>query len=85
VRQYLYGNGARHFVTPTPYSAADCVSFLALPEPTVRRGHLLLLDPGKIDEILGPRWVEAGQGIEYLLPHGFTQAALAFPWAVELK
>jgi hypothetical protein len=85
VSQYLYGNTARHFVTPTPYSSADCTGFLALPEPTVRRGHVLLLDPAKINEILGPRWVEAGQGIEYLLPHGFTQEALARSWALELK
>jgi hypothetical protein len=80
VSQYLYGNTARHFVTPTPYSATDCVAYLALPEPTMRRGHLLLLDPMKIDEISGPRWVEAGRGIEYLLPRGFTQSALAFRW-----
>jgi len=85
VSQYLYGNAARHFVTPTPYAAADCVAYLALPDPTVKRGHLLLLDPSKIDEIWGPRWVEAGRAIEYFLPHGFPQAALAFRWALELK
>lgn len=85
VNQYLYGNAARHFVTPTPYAAADCVAYLALPDPTVKRGHLLLLDPSKIEEISGPRWVEAGRAIEYLLPRGFPQAALAFRWALELK
>jgi hypothetical protein len=85
VGQYLYGNSARHFVTPTPYGSADCVTFLALPDPTVKRGHLLLLDPSKIEEISGPRWVEAGGGIEYLLPRGFPQAALAFRWELQLK
>jgi len=40
---------------------------------------VMLLDPSKIDEIKGPRWVRFGNGIEYLLPKGFLSEALVPP------
>jgi hypothetical protein len=82
----LHANGSeqRHFVTPTAYSAAETVSWLALPLPTQDRAFVLMLDPAKIETIVGPRWVRCGKGIEYILPFGFPKEALTLAWEVQV-
>jgi hypothetical protein len=78
------GSMDKHFVTPTPVSARDAGSFLALPSVAERRRYVMLIDPAAIAEIQGPRWVRGGSGIEYLLPNGFPQAALLLGWEIEV-
>jgi hypothetical protein len=85
VGQYGYGSTNRHFVTPTAYSPEECATWLLLPEPNVRRTYVLLLDATRIPEIRGPRWVEGGGGIEYILPNGFPQSAIVNGWAMEVR
>ena len=80
VGQYTGGSPAVHFVTPTPYSSEETVSWLFLPKATEPRTHVLLLDPGKVDVIAGPRWVILGKGIEYILPNGFPKEAVIGGW-----
>jgi hypothetical protein len=65
------------YVTPTPYSPTDAIELLMLPAEDRHREHAMLLDPRKISEILGPRWVQGGFGIEYILPRGYTPKAIA--------
>lgn len=65
-----------HYVTPTPFSPEETVSWLALPAPDQLRPYVLLLKPEKIDIIAGPRWVRMGGGIEYFLPKGFGLDAI---------
>lgn len=73
------------YVTPTPYSPTDAVELLMLPAEDRQREHAMLLDPRKISEVLGPRWVQGGFGIEYLLPQGYTQEAIALrPWSLRM-
>jgi hypothetical protein len=85
VGQIREGSPARHFVTPTPYSADDVVAWLYLPKPTGRREFVLLLDPGKIAVIQGPRWVRLGNGIEYILPEGFQREAIVAGWELNME
>jgi hypothetical protein len=73
------------FTTPTPYSAVEVVSALALPWPKSLRSHVILLDAAKISEIQGPRRVLCGYGLEYLLPNGFPSDALRVPWEIEVR
>jgi hypothetical protein len=73
---FINGSDRRHWVTPTPYSPEDTVPYLALPKPVTNRDYAMLLDPVKIDSILGPRWITLGKGIEYLLPNGFPKEAI---------
>jgi hypothetical protein len=68
--------GRQHWVTPTPYSPQDASVWLALWNGWVLRRFVMLLDPGFIPHIKGPRWIRFGHGIEYLLPNGFPQVAL---------
>jgi hypothetical protein len=74
----------RHFVTPTPYGPEDAVRFLYLPAPVDPPTFVLVIDPSKVDRILGPRWVRMGDGIEYILPEGFTREALVTSWEMTL-
>jgi hypothetical protein len=78
------GSVSKHYVTPTPLSSDGLGSFLALPSVTERREFVMLIDPKAVPEVLGPRWVLAGEGIEYLLPNGFPPHALALPWEIEV-
>jgi len=71
--------GRKHWVTPTPYTPQDAAVWLALPDALNLRTFVMLLDPSKIPDIQGPRWVRYGHGIEYLLPNGFPGAALIYP------
>jgi hypothetical protein len=80
--QFRNGSSRKHYVTPTPYSAEETISWLALPQPTEPRTYVMLLDPARISVILGPRWVRLGKGIEYVLPDGFPQDAIVLGWEV---
>jgi hypothetical protein len=83
--RYLYGDSNRHCTTPTAYASEDLIGFLNLPDPTTRRTHFLLLDAAKVGEILGPRYIAWGGGIEYVLPEGFPKEALINPWGMEIR
>ena len=90
VGRFTAGSTDPHYVTPTPYSPQELTSYLALPNPKKRRAYVLVLDPKKIAEIRGPRWVRGGNGIEYLLPNGFGPDAVAFKgagpsWELEIR
>ncbi len=88
VGQFRNGSPDPSFVTPTPYSPEETVRWLATPRPTWPRTHVLLIDPRRMsdnDVILGPRFVLAGGGIEYLLPNGFGPHALALRWEMEVR
>lgn len=85
VGQYVAGSGNPHWVTPTAYAPEETISWLALPTPRGPRPYVMLLKPGEIVDIWGPRWVRLGGGIEYVLPNGFPAAALAFPWELEVR
>lgn len=78
------GSSRQHFVTPTPYSPDESSSWLALPQPQAKRTYVMILDPEQIDVIRGPRWVRFGDGIEYLLPNGFGDAALVLKWPMKV-
>lgn len=82
VQTYEPGRREMLYTTPTAYSGPDATSWLALPNPQVIRTHVMLLDPGRIAEIWGPRWVRLGKGIEYLLPQGFPAQAIILGWPI---
>jgi hypothetical protein len=90
VGRFTAGSTDPHYVTPTTYSPKELTGFLALPNPRKRRAYVLVLDPKRIAEIRGPRWVRAGNGIEYILPNGFGPDAVAFKdigptWEIEVR
>jgi hypothetical protein len=73
-------HGADHLVyfTPTVLSRTE-IGYLATPSTHIIRTHALLLDPNKLPSgytVLGPRLIDMGGGIEYLLPNGFPREAL---------
>ncbi|HEY8112889.1 MAG TPA: hypothetical protein VII16_08475 [Actinomycetes bacterium] len=76
VPEFLDGSSRGHWVTPTALSPNDVVPWLALYAPMLKRQHLLLINPSKVDVIRGPAWIRLGQGIEYYLPHGFPKSAI---------
>ena len=80
-RQFTTGSPNLNFVTPTPYSPTEAISWLALPTPT-RRDFVLFLDPSSIPVVRGPRRILLGGGIEYILPNGFPASALVVQWPV---
>ena len=83
---YRDGSEDQHFVTPTPYTAGETVSWLALPAPHEERPFVMVLDPSKIDdELWGPRWVRLGKGIEYILPNGFPKQAVVLGWEQQVS
>ena len=74
------------FVCPTPYAPEDLAGYLALPNPTLPRDFVIVLDPVQLDEVADPRWCDLGQGIEYILTSGYTSAAILAPgWAVKVR
>ena len=74
------------YVCPTPLSTEELDAFLALPRPDLRREFAIFLDPMRIDQIQGPRWCAMGQGIEYILPSGYTAGAVLPPgWGVRIR
>ena|SRR5881296_876402 len=84
VGHFARGRGGRVYVTPTPYSPEETISWLSLPFPTAFREFALFLNPkrlgykdaGPLCRVYGPRWVPFGGGIEYLLLDGFTEDAV---------
>ncbi len=79
------GTAKMTYVTPTPYSPSDAVELLMLPAEDRQREHAMLLDPRNISVVLGPRWVQGGFGIEYILPEGYTPGAIALrPWSLRM-
>lgn len=85
VGHYTAGSSDPHWVTPTPYAPEETLSWLALPAPRDPRPYVMLLKPGEIAEVWGPRWVRFGGGIEYYLPRGFPPEAVAFSWELEVR
>ena len=79
------GSDAAHYVTPTPYAPGETVVYLSLPRPASPRRYVMMLDPLRIAEIRGPRWVRLGPGIEYILPRGFPRDALVWGWEQEVR
>lgn len=80
------GSNDPHWVTPTAYAPGETVSWLALPAPAQSRQFVMLLDPAKITrDILGPRWIRMGKGIEYKLPNGLNWQAVVFAWALQVS
>jgi len=82
---FTHGSQADHWVTPTPLTKEDVVSWLSLPNPGIARTHVMLLDPSRINMIQGPKWIRYGSGIEYYLPEGFPEEAILQPWEIELR
>jgi hypothetical protein len=83
----IFGQGTAipTYTTPTPYPAPEVIARLQLPAVTRARQWILVIDPRKVETILGPRWVRwGGFAIEYILPNGFPQDALATKWEVEI-
>lgn len=88
------GVGDPQFVTPTPYAPEETISWLALPAPTELREFVLLLQPERLTDVVGPKWVWMGGGIEYVLLNGFSADAIvdmapgsAVParWEIEVR
>jgi hypothetical protein len=73
----LAGVAHRQFVTPTPYAPGETVSWLALPPAPGPRTFVLLLQPHLLTDVRGPRWIQFGGGIEYILESGFSADAVA--------
>src|SRR5215211_4018811 len=71
--------GVRHrqFVTPTGYAPGETISWLALPPAAGPRTFALLLKPAQLNDVRGPRWIQFGGGIEYVLESGFSADAIA--------
>ncbi len=84
VGDFRFGSDKRHYATPTPYAPEETVSWLYLPSPAQARCFVMLLDPSRILEIQGPRWVRLGKGIEYVLPKGFKREAIVGGWELEV-
>ena len=80
-RLFTTGSGSLQFVTPTPYSSTEVISWLALPTPA-RREFVLFLDAMYLSNVRGPRRVLLGGGLEYLLASGFPASAILVGWQV---
>ena len=80
-RQFTTGSTALQFVTPTPYSPIEVISWLALPTPT-RREFVLFLDAMHLSDVRGPRRVLLGGGLEYLLASGFPANSIVVGWPI---
>ena len=74
------------FVCPTPLSSDEVGHWLNLPRRDLERRYVLFLNPQYIGSVQGPRWCNMGQGIEYILPDGYTEVAIhGMPWVVEVR
>jgi hypothetical protein len=70
------------WVTPTPYSAEDAVRYLALPFGERQREYYWLINPRYLRNVKGPRSIDGGFGIEYLIPEGVPEGALVKRFAL---
>lgn len=76
-------HGGVHYVTPTALCREELLPVLALP-PLATPNFALLLDPGQV-AAAGPRRIRSGQGLEYVLLHGFPASAIVGTgWPVQL-
>lgn len=66
-----------HFMTPTTYAPKDAAQWLSFPSPERLRKYVLLINPALVPVIRGPRRVLMGMGLEYYLPDGFPEVAIA--------
>src|SRR5690242_20129012 len=57
------GTSQTQYVTPTPYAPEETITWLALPPTAGYREWVLLLDPGQLTHVRGPRWIRLGGGI----------------------
>lgn len=73
---FLAGSSDKHWVTPTAFSPTEAIEALALFRPRDPRTYVLALEPARIERALGPRQVQLGVGIEYVLPDGFPLEAV---------
>lgn len=80
-RKFTTASTSPQFVTPTPYSPTEAVSWLALPTPA-RRDFVLFLNPIHLSDVRGPRRVLLGGGLEYILASGFPAATIVVGWPV---
>jgi hypothetical protein len=80
-RQFTTGSTSLQFVTPTPYSPTEVISWLSLPTPA-RREFVLFLDALRLSDVRGPRRVLVGGGLEYPLASGFPANAIVVGWPV---
>lgn len=71
------GTEKKQYVTPTPYSPEDVMTWLALPAPNQPRKYVLVLKAEAVRDIKGRRWIRFGGGIEFILPAGFSADAIA--------
>lgn len=44
--------------------------------PFIPRTHVMLLDPAKIDRIIGPMYAGFAAGIQYILPNGYPENSI---------
>src|SRR5580658_8680621 len=72
-RQFTTGSSSPRFVTPTPYSPTEVISWLALPTPA-RREFVLFLDAVRLSDVRGPRRVHRKGA-----PHRGTERTPAVP------
>ena len=78
--------GVATFVTPTPYATSELAHWLDLPQPELPRNYVVRLDPSQVPVIVGPQYVGAGMGIQYVLPEGYGPEAVVHPgWAHEVR
>lgn len=76
VGRYRAGTTREVYTTPTAYTPEEAPSWLNVPDVHIERPYVVMLDPARIDLIQGPMWVAPGLGIQYILPHGFPEAAI---------
>ena len=76
LRRFLQGTQDAQYVTPTPYSPEEAVKWLATPYANMDLSYALLLDSTKLNDVVGPRTVRLGGGIEYILTSGFGPDAI---------
>ena len=80
-RQFTTGSASLQFVTPTPYSPTEAISWLALPT-AARREFVLFLNAKHLSDVRGPRRVLLGGGLEYILASGYPATAIVVGWPV---
>jgi hypothetical protein len=73
---------SRKWLTPTPYSAEDALRYLALSFGVRQRDYYWLINPRYLPSVWGPRTVDGGLGIEYLILDGVPEEALVKRFAL---
>jgi len=74
-----------HFVTPTALPPNEAPALLRLPKAREPATHALVLDPARVLNIQGPRYVALGRmTIEYVLPNGIPRSSLVLAWPIEV-